>query len=177
VDIRVRYGRIKWVHQAVLDDEVNLGLVCYPRRLHGLQIEPFRHERLVLVCHPQHPLANLPAVALPSLRGHRFVAWKEIRWTALLQEIPKNLRHHFEPFHKFNEVEMVKRVVATDASIAILPEATVRSEVAQHLLAAVPFEDGGHVVPLAVIFRKSRVLAPAARNFIQALKQPEPMQN
>ena len=68
-------------------------------------------------------------------------------------------------------------MVATDASIAILPEATVRSEVAQHLLAAVPFENGGHVVPLAVIFRKSRVLSPAMRNFIQVLKQLEPVQN
>ena len=34
------------VHDEVLAEAVDLGLVCYPRRRHGLAIEPFRHERL-----------------------------------------------------------------------------------------------------------------------------------
>ena len=57
VEVRVRYGLVDWVHGAVMDDAVDLGLACYPRRLHGLNIDPFRHERLVLVCHPRHPQA------------------------------------------------------------------------------------------------------------------------
>jgi DNA-binding transcriptional LysR family regulator len=51
----------------------------------------------------------------------------------------------------FNEVEMVKQAVERDVGVAVLPTATVVSEVANHLLAAVPFEDGRHAEPLAVI--------------------------
>ena len=72
---------------------------------------------------------------------------------------------------------MVKRVVEMGGGIAILPEANVRAEVGHQILAAVPFENGGHTEPLAVIYRRSRSLSPAMENFIQALKQPVPAAN
>ncbi len=62
---------------------------CYPRRLPGLAVDPFRHERLVLVCHPQHPLANRTTVTVPDLKGCPFVAWNEIRWSPFLRNVPE----------------------------------------------------------------------------------------
>jgi DNA-binding transcriptional LysR family regulator len=174
VEVRVRYEHIDRVHELVMENEVDLGLVAYPRRLPGLAIDPFRHERLMLVCHPQHLLAARPAVTVRDLKEQKFVAWKEIHSSPFLKTIPNNLRHFFKPFHEFNEVEMVKRVVEMDGGIAILPEAVVREEVASQRLAAVPFEDGGYTEPLAVIYRQSWTLSPAMENFIKALKQPEP---
>ena len=174
VEIRLRYGLIDRVHEEVLDNAVDLGLVCYPRRLPGLAVDPVRHERLMLVCHPQHPLAARPAVAVTELTGQKFVAWNEIRWSPFLRSVPDSQRHLFEPYHEFNQVEMVKRVVELDGGIAILPEATVRLELVQQRLVAVPFENGGHTEPLAVIYRKTRKLTPAMTNFVQALKQPAP---
>jgi DNA-binding transcriptional LysR family regulator len=172
VQVRVHYGLIDQVHDEVTENAVDLGLVCYPRRLHGLAIEPFRHERLMLVCHPRHPLAARPAVTVPELTGQKFVAWTEIHRSPFLRRVPHNLRHHFEPAREFNEVEMVKCVVEQGDGIAILPETLVRSEVAHQRLAAVPFENGQHTEPLAVIYRQSRTLSPAMKSFIQALKQP-----
>src|ERR1039458_4082707 len=81
VEVRVRYGLIDWVHEEVTEDVVDLGLVCYPRRLPGLAIEPFRHERLMLVCHPQHPLAARPSVTVAELTGQKFVAWTDRKST------------------------------------------------------------------------------------------------
>jgi DNA-binding transcriptional LysR family regulator len=173
VEVRVRYGHIDRVHELVMENEVDLGLVAYPRRLPGLAIDRFRHERLMLVCHPQHPLAARPAVRVRDLKEQKFVAWKEIRFSPFFKGIPQNLRHFFQPFHEFNEVEMVKRMVEMDGGIAILPEALVREEVASRRLAAVPFEGGGFTEPLAVIYRQSRTLSPAMENFIKALKQPD----
>jgi DNA-binding transcriptional LysR family regulator len=165
------------VHAAVLENAVDLGLVCYPQRWHGLAIEPFRHERLMLVCHPRHPLAARPSVTVPELTGQKFVAWTEIHRSPFLRRVPHNLRHHFEPACEFNEVEMVKCVVEQGDGIAILPETLVRSEVAHQRLAAVPFENGQHTEPLAVIYRQSRTLSPAMKSFIQALKQPAGVAN
>jgi len=175
VEVRVRYEHIDRVHEMVLADEVQLGLVAYPRRLPGLAVDPFRHERLMLVCHPRHPLAARPAIKMRDLKEQTFVAWKEIRSSPLFKGMPQNLRHYFEPVHEFSEVEMVKRVVEMDGGIAILPEVLVREEVADRRLAAVPFEGGGYTEPLAVIQRCRRTLSPAMKNFIQALKQPVPV--
>ena len=174
VEIRVRYGFIDRVHEQVLANTVDLGLVCYPRRRRGLAVDPFRYERLVLVCHPRQPLAARPAVALADLKGQRLVAWNEIRWSPFLKNISGWQRHLFEPRHEFNQVELVKCAVEHDEGMAILPEALVRAEVATQRLAAVPFVDGGYTEPLAVIYRQKKPLTPAMKNFIACLKSPEP---
>jgi DNA-binding transcriptional LysR family regulator len=177
VQINVRYGLIDRVHEQVLEHTVDLGLVCYPRRLPGLAVDPFRHERLVLVCHPQHPLATRTTVTVPDLKGCSFVAWNEIRWSPFLRNVPDCQRHLFEPHHECDQVEPVKRMVEMDDGVAILPEALVQSEVASRSLAAVPFADGGCTEPLAVIYRKTRVLSPAMRQFVQFLKQSSGLTN
>ena len=41
-----------------LDGDVDLGLVAYPVKRSGLQVEIFSEDRLVLICHPNHPLAR-----------------------------------------------------------------------------------------------------------------------
>ena len=130
VQINVRHGLIDRVHEQVLDNTVDLGLVCYPRRLPGLTVDPFRHERLVLVCHPQHPLATRTTVTVPDLKGCQFVAWNEIRWSPFLRNVPNCQRHLFAPHRECDQVEPVKRMVEMDAGVAILPEALVQSEVA-----------------------------------------------
>jgi DNA-binding transcriptional LysR family regulator len=172
VEIHVRYGFIDRVHEQVLANAVDLGLVCYPRRRRGLAVDPFRHERLVLVCHPRQPLATRPAVAIGDLKGQRLVAWNEIRWSPFLKNVSGWQRHLFEPRHEFDQVELVKCAVEQGEGMAILPEALVRAEVAAQRLVAVPFADGGHTEPLAVIYRLKKKLTPAMSNFIQALKQP-----
>ena len=131
----------------------------------------------MLVCHPQHPLAACQTVTFSGVTGQRFVAWTEIRSSPFLRGIPSHQRHHFEPTHEFHEAEMVKRMVEMGAGVAILPETIVRSEVANRVLAAVPFADGSCTEPLAVIYRKDRPLTPVMENFIQVLKQPEPVES
>jgi DNA-binding transcriptional LysR family regulator len=174
IKVHVRYGHIDRVHELVRERAVDLGLVAYPRRLPELFIEPVRREPLVLVCHPQHPLAVLPAATLADVKGHPLVAWSEIHRDSILKSVPVAEHPLFAPRHEFNEVEIVKQAVEMNAGVAILPAATVASEVAHHLLVALPFEQGRLFEPLAVIYRDKRRLTPAMQNFIQALKQPGP---
>ena len=174
IRIHLRYGLIDGVHHDVQENEADLGLVCYPRRRPGLVVDLFRHERLLLACHPQHPLAARPAVAPAELEGQIFVAWNEIRWSPFLSRIPDCRRHLFEPRHEFDQVEMVKGVVQNGDGVAILPESTVQADVAGGLLAAVPFTDGGCTEPLGVIYRRAKKLTPAMKTFIHELKQPAP---
>lgn len=175
IKIQVRYEPIDRVHELVLRNQVDLGLVAYPRRRPGLAVERVRDERLVLACHPQHRFAGRPVVPLTALRNLPIIAWREIPWISIVKKIPDSQRHLFEPRHVFNEVEMVKQAVERDVGVAVLPAATVESEVAHHLLAAVPFEDGRHTKPVAVIYRKSRVLSLAMTRFVQFLRQPSEM--
>ena len=72
---------------------------------------------------------------------------------------------------EFDNIETVKRAIELDCGVAIVPEVTIRQEVADQTLAAVPLE-GNHFRPLAAIHRKTKVLSPAIKQFIALLKKP-----
>jgi DNA-binding transcriptional LysR family regulator len=150
-EIHLRYDSISRVHEAVHENGADLGLVTNPRRRPGLAVVPFRHEPLVLVCHPQDPLRFAHRLDARSLAGHPLIAWDELDCAACFQKIPKHQRHRFEPRHRFASVELVKRAIARELGVAVLPETLVSAEVAQQTLATVPFAEGRHTMPLAVL--------------------------
>jgi len=65
----------------------------------------------------------------------------------------------------------VKRAVEIDSGIAIVPEETVGLEVAAGTLAVVQIEGGDFFRPLALIYKKHKVLSPAIKQFIALLKE------
>src|SRR6188768_1188009 len=64
VNVHVEYRRSNQVYDDVLGNVVDLGLVAYPVRDSKLEIIPLRRDMLVLICHPQHPLAKVKSVKL-----------------------------------------------------------------------------------------------------------------
>lgn len=175
VEVRVGLETMARVHQAVLRNEVDLGLVPCPRHLPGLAIEIIRQVPFMLVCLPEHPFARLPMVMLADLKGQPLIVWTQLPWLPLFKAVPMHERRRYRPRHQFNEIEPLKQALKVGAGVAILPERLVRDEVARGELAAVPFENGRHTVPVAVIYRKRRKLPAALLQFIEFLKQPEPV--
>jgi DNA-binding transcriptional LysR family regulator len=174
ITVRVRQESHDGVHQAVLNNDVDAGLVPYPRRSPGLVVGIFRRVPLVLACHPANPLAAQPVVTVRQLKNRPVVVWNLVPWLPLLSGVRANERHFFEPRHEFDDVESAIEAVMAGLGVAVLPASLVRDEVAQRRLAAVPFEHGRHTVPVAAIHRRRRKLPPALQQFLQFLQQPEP---
>ena len=56
--VRLEYLRPNKVYDAVLNAEVDLGIMSYPIASPEINVIPLRSERMVLVCSPQHRLAR-----------------------------------------------------------------------------------------------------------------------
>src|SRR5215210_7059600 len=56
VEVHVEYRRSAQVYALVQSGEVDCGLVAYPAKRNGLHCEVFSEDRLVVICHPNHPL-------------------------------------------------------------------------------------------------------------------------
>src|SRR6187401_3259319 len=69
VNVHVEYRRSNQVYEDVLGNVVDLGLVAYPNKDSKLEIVPLRKDKLVMICHPQNPLAKNKRVKLKSLAG------------------------------------------------------------------------------------------------------------
>src|SRR5947199_4698666 len=58
VNVHVEYRRSNQVYEDVLGNVVDLGLVAYPVKDSKLEVVPLRKDLLVLIAHPQPPLAK-----------------------------------------------------------------------------------------------------------------------
>jgi len=164
VNIHVEYRRANQVYEDVLGNVVDLGLVAYPTKDAKLEIIPIKKDPLVLVTHPHHPFAKSKNLKLKAIAGQKFIGFEPDIPTR--KAIDKVLRDH--------NIETVKRAVEIDAGIAIVPHSTITQEVQKQTLASVILDDGEMYRPLAAIYKKSKVLSPAIKQFLAILKEEKP---
>ena len=171
VNVHVEYRRSNQVYEDILGNADDLGLVAYPVKDPKLEIVPLRKDKLVLICHPKHPLARNDNVSLKDLAGQKFVAFEpDIPTRKAIDKAFKDSGVEVQTAMEFDNIETVKRAVEIDAGISIVPASTVAQEVAKHTLEAVEIENGALARPLAVIYKKNKVLSPAMKQFIATLK-------
>jgi DNA-binding transcriptional LysR family regulator len=174
VNVHVEYRRANQVYEDVIGNVVDLGLVAYPARDAKLEIYPLREDTLVLICHPQHPLAKGKGIRLKALSGQKFIGFEpDIPTRKALDKILKEHSVQVRHVMEFDNIETVKRAVEIDAGVAIVPQGTVAQEVSRQTLAQVSIEDGQFHRPLAAIYKKNKVLSLAMKEFLATLKGHE----
>ena len=171
VNVHVEYRRSNQVYDDVLSNIVDLGLVAYPSKDAKLEVVPLRKDMLVLIAHPQHPLAKNKTLKLRDLSGQKFIGFEpDIPTRRAIDKILKDEDVNVNVVMEFDNIETVKRAVEIDAGVAIVPVGTVTQEVSKTTLAAVTIEDAQFYRPLAAIYKKNKVLSPAIKQFINVLK-------
>jgi DNA-binding transcriptional LysR family regulator len=172
VNVHVEYRRANQVYEDVLSNVADLGLVAYPARDSKVETVLLRKERMVLICHPQHPLARSKSTKISALAGQRFVAFEaDIPTRKAVDKVLKEHGVQVTPVMEFDNVETVKRAVEIDAGVAIVPLTTVAQEVSKQTLAAITIEDAELQRPIAAIYRKNKVASTALKQFIVMLKE------
>lgn len=170
VEVHVEYRRSTQVYTQVLNGDADLGLVAYPSKRAGLQVDIFDEDEMVMICHPNHHLASRREVALTQLNGEKFIAFEPDLPTRKV--IDRHFREHgIEIVHtmEFDNIETVKRAVEIESGISLVPSNTVRQEVESGVLVAIPL--GGEKLsrPLGVITKRNRPRSPAQKEFVGAL--------
>lgn len=171
VNVHVEYRRANQVYDDVLGNVVDIGLVAYPQKELRLEIIPLRQDPMVLICHPQHPFAKLKQIKLKQIAGQKFVGFEpDIPTRRAIDKVFKDQGVTLMPVMEFDNIETVKRAVEIDAGISIVPHNTIIQEIQKQTLVEVKIEDAEFYRPLAVIYKKSKVLSPAMKQFITILK-------
>jgi len=171
VNVHVEYRRSNQVYEDVLGNVVDLGLVAYPTKDPKLEVVPLRKDMLVLICHPQHPLAKSKGIKLKEIAGKKFIGFEpDIPTRKAIDRILKEQGVQVQHVMEFDNIETVKRAVEIDAGIAIVPRGTITQEISKQTLAEVRIEDAEFYRPLAAIHKKNKVLSPAMKQFLAVLK-------
>ena len=171
VNVNVQYRHANQVYDDVLSNVVDFGLIAYPVKDPKLEIVALHKEPLVLVCNHQHPFAKLKSVKLKELQEQKVVGFEpDIPTRKALDKILRDHGVEVKYAMEFDNVDTVKRAVEIDAGVAIVPEMTIVQEIAKQTLVAVPIADGEFYRPIAVIYKKNKILSPAMKQFLIVLK-------
>jgi DNA-binding transcriptional LysR family regulator len=175
--VRLEYLHPHRVCEVVESGDADLGIVSYPKETDTLLAIPWRNEPMVIVCHPAHRLAQESRVGLKAVAGEQFVAFEE--GLAIRAAIDRALvRSHAEVnvALEFDNIETMKRAIEIDAGVSVLPEPSVRREIALGSLAKIAIEQNGEpalVRPLGIVHRRDRSLSELARQFVGLLKSDD----
>jgi len=171
VNARVEYRRANLVYEDVLHGSADVGLVAFPSPHKELVIEPFSNDELIVAMSPENKLAQKKILSIDHLNGVDLVAFeKDIPTRKATDEILANADVEVSVTMEFDNVETVKRALEINAGLAILPASTVKNEVERNQLVTFKLEGGIHNRPLAVIYKKNRVITPALRSFVDLMK-------
>lgn len=169
--VRLQYLRSNKVYEAVLSEEVDLGIMSYPTAIRGLTIIPLREETMVLVCNPQHRLAHMDRVLLGQLRGESFISFdRDLNIRKELDRCFKKNECAVDMLMEFDNIETIKQAIEIGAGISILPEPTVRKEVEAGTLVMVPLVIAELRRPIGIIHRHRKMFTPTIIKFIELLK-------
>ena len=169
-NVRLQYQHPHRVYELVESDQVDFGLVSYPRSSRTLKATAWREEPMVVVCSPRHKLAQRREVSLSELHGCDMVGFDpnlEIR-----QEIDRALASSGAEVRvamEFDNTETIKRAVEIDAGLSILPRPTVDREVEAGALIALPLAGANLNRPIGILQRRGKELGMTATRFMQLL--------
>lgn len=172
--VKLEYLRPNKVLDAVLNAEVDLGIISYPAVSPDIEVVPLRSERMVLVCNPRHRLAGEGAVTAEHLRNEDFIAFD--RDLSIRKEIDRYLRQRSVDIRiamEFDNIETIKQAVEIGAGISILPEPPVRDACHNGSLAAVRLIAPELRRPIGIIYRQRKVFTPTAAKFVELLRESQ----
>ena len=174
--IHLEYSRANRIYDDVASGSVDLGIVAYPVKRSGLEVLPFREDRLVVICAPEHRLAGLTEIRVETLDRERFIAFdKDVPTRRAVDRILRAHNATVEVVTEFDNIETIKRAVEIDAGISVVPQVTVSSEMKTATLCAIPFSGKGYSRQLGILLRRGRARTQVMDRFLALLQEAPPV--
>lgn len=140
----------------------------------GIDFEPILHERFVMACRFDHPLAKRRCVSWDDIGKHPYMTVAKSSGNRMVLDRArapgeKQLASMVEVRHVSTLLEMVK----AGLGIAVVPQLAMPTDSAS-VLRSVAMKGEGITRSLGVIRRAGRVLSPGAQHFYDMLKEAVP---
>ncbi len=171
VNVRLNYRRSDQVYDDVILGAADLGLVAYPQPRAGVDIVPFREDKLALVLPPNHPLATKGKVSMAAVPGLPFIGFdREAPSRKGIDKLFRDKGLELNVTMEMDNVETIKRAVELGLGVSILPVPTVQRELSAGSLVTKQFTEPGFTRPIGILVRKGKYLSRASQAVLDSFK-------
>jgi DNA-binding transcriptional LysR family regulator len=167
IKVGIYRSRLADIPRQVVDREMHVGFVKEPPPFKELTCVPVHADEMVLVASPDHPFARRPGVTIKDLEGEPFVLHRLCSTTE--QKILRLFAEHDTRCRIVAEVrsfENIKQLVEEDVGLAIVPNVTVKQEIAAGTLVHIKLAELSIPRQTFMIYREQGQHSDAARELI-----------
>ena len=171
-DLALRLGSAETVCEETLAGQCDFGIVEAGPLPEGLRAEPLRREELVVVAHPDHPLALRPAVDWAEVRVQPFVlapAGAPQR-AAVERELAASADGTWQVVLELEHAEAIKRAVQAGMGLGVLFRCEAAQELGLGLLREVRVAPRGPAHEFVLVYRHHKYFSPMAARFLDFLR-------
>lgn len=172
VHLHIRFLKSHQIYEDVMAGVIDMGIVAVPSRESHLHVFPFRSDQLMLVCHPEHPLAEKALISPADIEDYDCIGLETQAPTRhLIDELMQKNGVGLDYLMEFDNIETIKRAVEINSGISILPDSTIRTELANKTLRAVSFASHQFFRENGIVLRKDKQLTKPARYLLDILSK------
>ncbi len=152
---------------------VDLGfLITDAFRTADLETEVLRPIPLLMVTYPGHPLAAGAEIDIAQLKDEPLIVpANDCSYVQMLDRILTEQKVKLPLVWRFNSLAAIKQVVTSGMGVAVLPEISVKSELAAGSLAVLPWQEKGIAANLLMIWQKNKWLPPVLQAFMEMVRE------
>jgi DNA-binding transcriptional LysR family regulator len=157
--------------EALLNREVDFGVVSLPVKDPRFTVEVLHRDELVLATPKGHPLAAMAKVEPADIVKHSFLLPKQGRQRDLLLNIFRMHEVYPKKVMEVESGELMKRFVIAGLGIGFLPSINIAAELASGTVQVIPLESVRLSRDLGLIYLKDKPVTRATSGFLEiALK-------
>jgi DNA-binding transcriptional LysR family regulator len=174
IEVVVRNSTSLQTIEKVMNNEVDIGIATLAFLKPGLEVIPLFSRFDVVICHPDHPLANRKQVYLKDLEKHICLLLDDhCSSRRILDQACLAAGVKLPISMELSSIEVIKNLVMIKSGISIVPEISIRKEVQAGLLSAIKIRDfrPNRQIRMGVIYKKNRYLSLAAQSFLNELQE------
>jgi LysR family transcriptional regulator, transcriptional activator of the cysJI operon len=174
IDLHVEYDLPDRIYASIAAGDLDLGIVAYPVAKPEVASLPFMTDMIVLICAPNHPLARRSNLRLSDLLGQKFVLLPERLPTGkAIRQALRRLGVHLDIQMEYDNFELIKRTVEMGLGLSMVPRQVAELEVKNKKLKSLKIQDFRFERPLAIIYRKGRIVSSPMGALISILNPEE----
>ena len=172
VGITIDFKSAREVIERVQSGKIDIAIITWNRRYPDLLSIPLQTNKMFLVCHPGHPLAQKTRVSPRELEKHEFIGYEEGSPTRIMMDtLFKRMALDVGYMMETSNTATIKHMVLAGLGLAILPETVVGQEIRDERLVRLEVPTLVMAQEITIYFKKGRMVSPTKKDFIDFLQE------
>lgn len=172
IQIKVKIENMKNIEQLLLNNEIDLALVEGTVHSPFIQAYPYHKDKLVMICHPEHPHVVHPHISPQSLTMENIILRE--KGSAVRELFDTQMAHlglTIHPIWESISTQAIIRAVRENLGVSFLPYYLVKESIERGEVAVLHVDGTDFSRDFSIIYHKNKFHSPAFDMFIKICRK------